>query len=141
MSDFDTLQAVIRRHAGERQAEQRACEAFLNALYHALRTASGPGLPLNNVSLELIPDPDARLRPPPLGAWHAAWLRLGLCEVLVRVRCADGAFVGEYGQGGSFCLTSVNEDDLILLARRLLRDVAATYGGEHSVLRPETPPN
>lgn len=140
MSDFDALQAAIRRHAGERQAEQRACEAVLNALYHALRTASGPGLPLNNVHLDLIPDPDARLRPPPLGAWYGAWLRLGLCEVRVRVRCVGGALRGEYGQGGTFCLTSVNEDDLIVLARRLLRDVAATYAGEDAV-RADAPLN
>lgn len=141
VNDFDTLQAVIRRHAGERQGEGRACEAFLSALYHALRTASGPGLPLNNVTLDPTPDPAGRLRPPPSGSWHAAWLRLGLCEVLVRVRRDQGAFVGEYGQGGTFRLTGVTEDDLILLARRLLRDVAATYAGEDPAARPGTPLN
>lgn len=127
MSDFDALQAAIGRHAHERQAEQRACEAFLNALYHALRSASGPGLPLNNVAMEAVPDPGTRLRPPPPGSWHAAWLRLGLCEVLVRVRRDGGSFTGEYGQGGTFSLGSVTENDLIALARRLLRDVAASY--------------
>ncbi|GAA5511458.1 hypothetical protein Dcar01_00168 [Deinococcus carri] len=141
MSDFDALQAAIRRHADERQAEQRACEAFLNALYHALRTSSGPGLPLNNVTLDPTPDPDSRLRPPPPGGWHAAWLRLGLCEVLVRVRREGGAFVGEYGQSGTFHLPHVSEDDLIALARRLLRDVAATYAGEDRAARPEVPLN
>lgn len=141
MSDFDALQAALRRSAGERQAEGRACEAFLNALYHALRTASGPGLPLNNVTLDLVPDPAARLRPPPPGGWHAAWLRLGLCEVLVRVRRDTGAFVGEYGQTVTFHLREVTEDDLTLLARRLLRDVAATYTGGDAAARPEVPPN
>ncbi|GAA5533113.1 hypothetical protein [Deinococcus aluminii] len=140
MNDFDALQAVVRRHAGERQAEQRACEAFLNALYHALRTASGPGLPLNNVTLDLTSDPEARLRPPPPGGWHAAWLRLGLCEVLVRVRREEGAFVGEYGPDGTFHLARVSEDDLTLLARRLLRDVAAIYAGDASP-RPGAPLN
>jgi hypothetical protein len=130
VSDFDALQAVIRRRAGERQAEGRACEALLNALYHALRTASGPGLPLNNVILDLVPDAGSRLRPPPPGGWYAAWLRLGLCEVLVRVRREEGAFVGEYGQGGTFRLSDTGEDALIALARRLLRDVAATYAGD-----------
>jgi len=130
VSDFDGLQAAIRRHAGARQAEQRACEALLGALYHALRSASGPGLPLNNVTLDFIPDPGLRLRPPPPGAWHAAWVRLGLCEVLVRVRREDGAFVGEYAQSGTFRLTETGEDALIALARRMLRDVAAAYAGE-----------
>ncbi|WP_104991046.1 hypothetical protein [Deinococcus sp. NW-56] len=129
MSDFDALQAAIRRRAGERQAEARACEALLNALYHALRTASGPGLPLNNVSLDLVPDPDAPLRPPPPGGWHAAWLRLGLCEVLVRVRRDGGAFVGEYGQGLRFRVEDTGEDALIALARRMLRDLTAAYLG------------
>ena len=130
MSEFDELQAVIRRHAEARQAEQRACEAFLNALYHALRTASGPGLPLNNVTLEFTADPAVRLRPAPTGSYHAAWLRLGLCEVLVRVRRAAGSFQGEYGPGCAFRLELTSEDDLLALARTLLRDVTAAYGGE-----------
>ena len=130
MTDFDALQAAVQRYAHERQAEQRACEAFLNALYHALRSASGPGLPLNNVSMEPVPDPETRLRPPPPGSWHAAWMRLGLCEVLVRVRRDAGAFVGEYGQGGTFRLMGVGENELLALARRLLRDLTATYAGE-----------
>ncbi|EYB68685.1 hypothetical protein DEIPH_ctg017orf0011 [Deinococcus phoenicis] len=141
MSDFDALQAVIRRHARERQAEGRACEAFLNALYHALRTASGPGRPLNNVILDPTPDPLCRLRPPPPGGWYAAWLRLGLCEVLVRVRRVDGAFVGEYGPGGAFHLTHVTEDDLTALARRLLRELEATYAGRDPGAHPELPLN
>ena len=127
MSDFDALQAAIRRHAEARQAEQRACEAFINALYHALRTASGPGLPLNNVTLDFTPDPANRLRPAPPGGWVAAWLRLGLCEVLVRVCRTEGVFQGEYGSNGVFRLAAISEDDLIALARRVLRDVAATY--------------
>lgn len=129
MSDFDALQAAVRRRASERQAEARACEALLNALYHALRTASGPGLPLNNVSLDLVPDPAATLRPPPPGGWHAAWIRLGLCEVFVRVRREGGAFLGEYGPGFSFRLEDLGEDALIALARRMLRDLTAVYAG------------
>lgn len=132
MSDFDALQAAIRRHADARQAEQRACEAFINALYHALRTASGPGLPLNNVTLDFTPDPANRLRPAPPGGWVAAWLRLGLCEVLVRVRRIEGTFQGEYGAGGTFQVERISEDDLIALARQLLRDVAATYANQSS---------
>ncbi|MBZ9749572.1 hypothetical protein K7W42_01715 [Deinococcus sp. HMF7604] len=128
MSEFDELQAVIRRHAAARQAEQRACEAFLNALYHALRTASGPGLPLNNVTLDFTLDPTVRLRPPPNGSFHAAWLRLGLCEVLVRVRRLNGAFQGEYGSEGVFRLEDTSEDALLTLARQLLRDVGVAYG-------------
>lgn len=130
MSEFDELQAVIRRFAEARQAEQRACEAFLNALYHALRNASGPGLPLNNVTLDLIPDPANRLRPTPSGGFHSAWLRLGLCEVLVRVRRLDGAFQGEFGEDGVFRIEDVSEDALLALARRLLHEVSATYAGE-----------
>lgn len=130
MSEFDELQAVIQRHAERRQAEERACEAFIQALYHALRTASGPGLPLNNVTLDFIDDPTNRLRPTPSGGVHAAWLRLGLCEVLVRVRRLDGAFQGEYGEGGVFRLETTTEDDLIGLARLMLRDVTATYSGQ-----------
>lgn len=129
MSEFDELQAAVRRHAHTRQAEERACEALINALYHALRTASGPGLPLNNVTLDFTTDPANRLRPVPTGGFHAAWLRLGLCEVLVRVRRVDGAFQGEYGEGGSFRLEGIGEDELVTLARQMLRDVADTYAG------------
>lgn len=129
MSDFDALQAAIQRHAEARLADEHACEACLNALYHALRRASGPGQPLNNVSLEFSPDPGGRLRPPPVGAFHAAWLRLGLCEVFVRVRRVDGAFHGEYGEGGVFRLPDLAPDTLTALARQLLRGVAAQYTG------------
>ncbi len=129
MSEFDELQAAIRRYAHERQAEEQACQAFINALYHALRAASGPGLPLNNVTLDFTNDPANRLRPVPPGGCHAAWLRLGLCEVLVRVRRVGGAFQGEYGEGGTFRLEEIGEDELIALARRVIRDVADTYAG------------
>ncbi|KEF34411.1 MULTISPECIES: hypothetical protein [Deinococcus] len=129
MSDFDALQAAIRRRATERQAEARACEALLGALYHALRTAGGPGLPLNNVALDPVPDPSATLRPPPLGGTHAAWIRLGLCEVFVRVRREGGAFLGEYGPGFSFRLDDLSEEALTALARRMLRDLTAVYAG------------
>ncbi|CAM3866138.1 hypothetical protein [Deinococcus frigens] len=139
MSEFDELQATIRRHAHERQAEERACEAFLNALYHALRAASGPGMPLNNVTLDFTVDPASRVRPVPPGGFHSAWLRLGLCEVLVRVRRMGGAFQGEYGEDGSFRLDNVGEDELISLARRMLRDVADMYTG--TVREPVRPLN
>lgn len=128
MGEFDDVQLAVRRHAEARQAEQRTCEAFLHALYHALRTASGPGLPLNNVTLDFTPDPETRLRPAPLGSFHAAWLRLGLCEVFIRVRRLEGAFQGEYGVSGVFRLEVTGEDELLALARQLLRDVAGMYG-------------
>lgn len=130
MSAFDQLQVVIRRHAAERQAEQQACESVLGGLYQALRSASGPGLPLNNVMLDLLPDPAARLRPSPAGAFHAGWLRLGVCEVLVRVRWTGEAFHGEFGPQGTFHLTSVSDDALKVLARQVLRELTATYAGE-----------
>jgi hypothetical protein len=129
VSDFDALQAVIRRHAEARQADQQACEAFLNALYRSLRRASGPGLPLNNVSLDPVADPAQGLRPVPVGAYHAAWFRLGLCEVLVRVRRDGRHFRGEYAGGLSFELHSHDEDALTVLARRMLRDIGQVYGG------------
>lgn len=129
MSSFDELQAVIRRGAEARQADQRACEAFLNLLYHALRAANGPGLPLNNVSMDPVADPLEQLRPVPMGSWRAAWFRLGLCEVLVRVRRVDGQFRGEYGLGEGFRVDDLTEDSVLRLARQLLSDVIRTYGG------------
>lgn len=132
MADFDELQAVMQRRAEHRLAEARACEAFLQALYHALRTAGGPGQPLHNVSLDMTEDPGARLRPTPAGGFHAAWLRLGLCEVLVRVRRIGGAFQGEFGEQGAFRLETISEDELTALARRLLREVASVYGGHEN---------
>ncbi len=132
MSDFDALQAIIRRHAEARQADQQACETFLNALYRALRRASGPGLPLNNVSLDPVPDPAQGLRPVPVGAYHAAWFRLGLCEVLVRVRRDGGHFRGEYAGGCAFEVQDPDENALTVLARRMLRDIGRFYGGPES---------
>ncbi|MFC4455981.1 hypothetical protein [Deinococcus sonorensis] len=127
-TDFDALQASIQATSGPRLAEQRACEAFLNALYHALRHASGPGLPLNNVSIEPAEDRTVRLRPLPQGSWHAAWFRLGLCEVYVRVQRQAGQFVGEYGQQGRFRQSGISEDDLLALARSLMRALAQELG-------------
>jgi len=128
-TDFDLLQAAVRATAELRQGEVRACEAFLNALYHAFRHANGPGLPLNNVSLEWAEDPVNRMRPVPLGGWHAAWFRLGLCEVYVRLRRDGGRFVGEYGPRASFSQDGVSEDDLLVLARRILRELVAEQEG------------
>ncbi len=130
MSDFDALQRAIEVSAAARQAEARTCEACLTALYHALRHASGPGLPLNNVSMELLPDPQQRLRPAPLGGWYAAWFRLGLCEVLVRVRRDTQELVGEYGPGGHFRLLLVSEAEVLGLAREVMRSLASGYGAD-----------
>ena len=127
MTDFDALQHAIERSVARRQAETRACEAFLTALYHALRHASGPGLPLNNVTTEAAPDPVQSLRPAPLGAWHAAWFRLGLCEVRVRVRRDGADFVGEYGPQGQFRLHLVGEADLLALGRQVMRSLTDLY--------------
>jgi hypothetical protein len=128
-SDFDRLQATIRAATESRQSEARACEVFLNALYHSFRHASGPGLPLNNVSLDLTDDPDNRLRPVPLGGWHAAWFRLGLCEVYIRVRREVGQFVGEYGPRASFSMAGADEEGLLVLARQILRELTAEHEG------------
>lgn len=138
MSAFDELQAVIRRHAAARQAEQQACETVLTGLYQALRTAGGPGMPLNNVMLDMALDPEVRLRPLPLGAFHVGWLRLGVCEVMVRVRWTGTAFHGEFGLGGTFQLTSVSEEALAVLARQLLRELTATYASEDLPGGPDT---
>ncbi|WP_161882043.1 hypothetical protein [Deinococcus alpinitundrae] len=127
MTEFDALQHAVERSASKRQAETRACEAFLTALYHALRHASGPGLPLNNVTTEVATDPVVTLRPPPLGAWHAAWFRLGLCEVRVRVRRDGADFVGEYGPQGQFRLHLVSEADLLALGRQMMRHLTDLY--------------
>ena len=131
MSDFDALQATLARQAADRQADADACEALLGALYQAFRRGDGPGQPLHNVSLEPVPDPEQKLRPPPVGEFHAAWFRLGLCEVLIRVRRQHGEFHGEYATRGRFALSEndVSEESVIALARRILREVATEYSG------------
>ena len=131
-SDFDLLQSATQASAAQRQAEARACEAFLNALYQALRHANGPGLPLNNVTFEPVSDPANRMRPVPLGGWHSGWLRLGLCEVYVRARRDGSHFVGEYGPRGTFRQADTDEHALLALARRLLRELAAELGGSEA---------
>ena len=131
MSDFDTLQATIRRHAAERRADEESCEGCLNLLYHALRRASGPGMPLNNVNMDMVPSSE-RLRPAPSGSYHAAWFRLGLCEVQVRVRRVGQSYLGDYA-GISFELPELSEERLLALARTLLRDVAGLYGDSERV--------
>ena len=127
-SDFETLQRAIRAASSTRQAEGRVCEAFLSALYQAFRHANGPGLPLNNVTLELSEDPSNRLQPVPLGGWHAAWLRLGLCEVYLRVRREGQRFLGEYGPRGQFVQEGIGEDDLLVLARHIMRELSREQG-------------
>ncbi|WP_370657337.1 hypothetical protein [Deinococcus sp. KNUC1210] len=129
MSDFDALQEAVRRSAEARQAELQFCEAFIQALYQSFRHANGPGLPLNNVSLDWADDAANRVRPVPLGGWHAAWIRLGLCEVYVRVRLDAGRFVGEYGPHGQFSQEYTGEDDLLILARTILRDLVRQQRG------------
>ncbi|AWN22919.1 hypothetical protein DKM44_06500 [Deinococcus irradiatisoli] len=128
MSDFDALQRAVEASAAQRQAEVQACEAFLTALYHVLRRASGPGLPLNNVTMEFAADTSQSLRPALLGGWHAAWFRLGLCEVRVQVRREGNELVGEYGPQGQFRLQVVDEAHLLALGREVLRGLAALYG-------------
>ena len=127
MTDFDALQRAIEASASARLSEVQSCETFLTALYHALRHASGPGLPLNNVATEPLSDPATKLRPPPLGSWSAAWFRLGLCEVLVRVRRDGADYVGEYGPHGQFRLRIVSENELLALGRELTRSLAGLY--------------
>ena len=130
MTDFDALQRAIEVSASARQSETQTCETFLTALYQALRHASGPGQPLNNVAIEPLSDPATRLRPPPPGSWSAAWFRLGLCEVLIRVRRDGQDYVGEYGPYGQFRLHVVSENDLLALGRELTRSLAGLYEPE-----------
>ena len=127
MSDFDALQRAIQTSAQARWAEAQQCEAVLTSLYQALRQASGPGLPLNNVAMELCPDPSLRLRPPPLGSYHAAWLRLGLCEVQVRLRREGPGFAGNYGHDTPFHLPISADTEMLALARELLRTLTRLY--------------
>ncbi len=134
MSEFDELQATIRQFAKERQAEQEVCESFLAALYQALRKASGPGLPLNNVRLDVAQAPENWIRPVPKGSVHCAWLRLGLCEMFVRVRLLPTGIQGEYGQGGTFHIADVSEDALLILARQMLRHVISIYDNKAKIL-------
>lgn len=130
MTDFDALQHAIAASSAPRQAETRACEACLTALYHALRRANGPGLPLNNVMMEPAPDPFQSVKPAPLGSWHAAWFRLGLCEIRVRVRREGSGFVGEYGPAGQFRLPLVSESEMLGLGREVLSHLIRLYGVE-----------
>lgn len=129
MSDFDDLQLTLHRTAEQRRTEQELCERLLNGLYHALRTAGGRGQPLNNVSMDIVPDPLRRLVPVPLGEFHAAWFRLGLCEVLVRVRLHGEEFHGEFGTSGVFRVTDLDTDSVAVLARQLLREINRMYQG------------
>ncbi|WP_291424803.1 hypothetical protein [Deinococcus sp.] len=129
MSDFDILQATMIEQAAARQADSGACEALLGALYQALRRVGGPGQPLHNVSVEPVADPGQCLRPPPVGEYHAAWFRLGLCEVLVRVRRQGQEFHGDYGYRGVFALTEISEDAVLALAHRILKDLTLEYAG------------
>lgn len=127
VSEFDDLQEALRHHADLRRADQQSCENLFNLIYHALRGNGGPSRPPNNVTMDIIPDPMQRLRPVPAGEFYAAWYRLGLCEVLVRVRRTDGEFHGEYGPGGVFRLGEVTESSIRELAAQILRDTAALY--------------
>lgn len=130
MTDFDALQRAIQASLTSRQAEAQACEACLTALYHALRRANGPGLPLNNVMMEPASDPFQRVRPTPLGSWHAAWFRLGLCELRVQVRREGQDFVGEYGPRGQFRLHMVGEAEMLVLGREVLSQLIRLYDAD-----------
>lgn len=129
MSDFDDLQFTLHRISEQRRTEQELCEGLLNGLYRALRTAGGRGQPLNNVSMDIVPDPWRRLVPVPLGEFHAAWFRLGLCEVLVRLRLHGEEFHGEFGNNGVFRVTDLDDDSMDALARQVLREVTSMYQG------------
>ncbi|WP_420596776.1 hypothetical protein [Deinococcus sp.] len=130
MSDFDALQRAVEASAHARRSETRQCETLLTALYQALRQASGPGLPLNNVAMEPLHDPAQRLRPMPLGSFHAAWFRLGLCEVLVRVRRDGSGYLGEYGLNAQFRLAVGSDAETQALARELLRTLTQLYADQ-----------
>ncbi len=132
MTDFDTLQHAIIATTQQRQAETVACETLLSALYFAFRHANGAGQPLNNVSMEPLTQ-SVRLRPLPLGSWHAVWFRLGICEVLLRVRRDGGGFVGEYGEGLNFKLPNSSDREVQALARQILRVLADQYQTEYQV--------
>lgn len=130
MSDFQALQDTLQRHATQRRAEQELCEGLLGGLYRAFRRAGGEGQPLNNVSMELLPDPERRLQPVPAGEFYAAWFRLGLCEVMIRVRRYGDELHGEFGKGGTFRVTALDDASLNALARQILRDVTRMYTEE-----------
>lgn len=130
MTDFDALQQAIAATAQQRQAEASACEGFLSALYFALRRANGVGQPLNNVAMESATE-NVRLRPLPLGSWHAVWFRLGLCEVYLQVRREGSDFVGEYAQSQSFRVHLSSENDVQALAVQLLRSLKSLYQAEY----------
>lgn len=130
MTDFDALQRAVQASAAMRQAEAQSCEGLLTALYQAFRHASGPGLPLNNVSMEAVAVSDQSLRPLPLGSWYAATFRLGLCEVRVQVRRDGADFVGEYGGSGQFRLHWFTESEMLALGRHILRRLAEIYDAD-----------
>ncbi|MFC6592532.1 hypothetical protein ACFP81_11355 [Deinococcus lacus] len=132
MNDFERLQTALKRQSEQRQAEQQNCEGLLNALYHALRYAAGPGLPFNNVRIELLTDKDPVLRPLPLGSWHAARIRLGLADVRVQVRRGPAGYLGEFGRGGHFRLEHITEESVTAVARQILRDVADMYAADRA---------
>lgn len=127
MDDFDALQRAIRNSTEDRLVYQRQCETFLNALYHAMRGIHGRGQPLANVSLELVTDPGNRVKPIPVGGVYAAWLRVGLFDVYIRLRHDGLSYVGEYAQAGRFTLTSPTPEALLALARQIVRDGAQVY--------------
>lgn len=127
MSDFDTLQNALTKTAEARQSEAHDCDAFLHNLYQTLRRASGPGMPLHNVGMETVIDPQQKLKPPPLGAFHAAWFRLGICEVLVRVRREQGVYYGLFGDFSHFTVKLADSETMQTLSRQFLRDLAQAY--------------
>ncbi|TSA83061.1 hypothetical protein FNU79_13175 [Deinococcus detaillensis] len=135
MTDFDALQRAIGASLSSRQAEARACEACLTALYQALRHANGPGLPLNNVMMEPASDLFRSIKPAPLGSWHAAWFRLGLCELRVQVRREGSDFVGEYGPSGHFRIHLLSEMEMLGLGREVLSQLIRLYDADAQLSR------
>lgn len=129
MNDYEALQTAITAHAHARQEEQRSCETFLNALYQAFRATKDRGQPYNNIKFDLVRDPRNWVRPAPLGSWHAAWFRVGVCEVMVSVRREGEGFCGEYGRGGFFVVASPSTDALLDLAQQIMHHLTALYEG------------
>ena len=88
-------------------------------------------MPLNNVTTGAAArSGQQRLGPRRWAAWYAAWFRLGLCEVRVRVRRDAPSFVGEYGPRGQFRLHLVSEAEVLGLGREVMRSLASGYGAD-----------
>lgn len=130
MPDFEALRNALFHTAEARQAEALDCDAFLQHLYQTLRHANGPGMPLHNVGMEMVVDPQQKLKPPPLGAFHAAWFRLDICEVLIRIRREKGIYYGEFGDFSKFQVELADSETMQALSKQLINDLVQIY--EHA---------